>query len=360
MPIRQPRSMTTVRVASVPAGHVYVEHLRPTHGPSGVVRLPDPRPGVPDPAPGQWWPPAMLSPQWICSHADEFDVFHVHFGFDALSREQLQAVVDALRGAGKPLVYTVHDLRNPHHETPGAHDEHLDVLVPAADHLITLTPGAAELIAHRWGRRAEVLPHPHVVDLERMQRRRPVHDGFVIGVHAKSVRPSMAPVAVLTELLPLPAELPDARIVVDVHHDVFDESGPRHDVALRKFLLEQADAGRLEYAVHDCYTDDELWDYFESLDVSVLPYRFGTHSGWLEACFDLGTPVVVPDCGFMAEQRPCATYHHDLAGLDGESLRSAVRRIHAERPRWRASVTDRATERDAVASAHAALYRALL
>ena len=34
--------------------------------------------------------------------------------------------------------------------------------------------------------------------------------------------------------------------------------------------------------------DDELWDYLQSLDVSVLPYRFGTHSGWLEACHDLG------------------------------------------------------------------------
>ena len=37
---------------------------------------------------------------------------------------------------------------------------------------------------------------------------------------------------------------------------------------------------------------------------SVLPYRFGTHSGWLEACYDLGTAVVAPTCGFYAEQQP--------------------------------------------------------
>jgi hypothetical protein len=352
--------MTKVRVASVPARHVYVQHLDPVQVRADVVRLPDPDPAVPDPAPGQWWPPAMLSPAWIHEHAGEFDVFHVHFGFDALSRAQLQDVVEALRAEAKPLVYTVHDLRNPHHETPQAHDEHLDVLVPAAAQLITLTPGAADVIARRWGRCPTVLPHPHVVDFDRMRRSRPEHDGFVIGVHAKSVRPSMAPVPVLAELLPLRKELPGARIVVDVHHDVFEEDGERHDVALRKFLLEQSDAGLLELAVHDCYTDDELWDYFESLDVSVLPYRFGTHSGWLEACFDLGTALVVPDCGFVAEQRPCATYHHDLSGVDGDSLRAAVRRVYIERPQWRACIVDRAIERDAIATAHTEIYRAVL
>jgi hypothetical protein len=350
-----------VRVASVPAGHVYVRHLEPTRVGDDVVRLPDPEPGVPNPAPGQWWPPAMLSPEWIRANADEFDVFHVHFGFDALSPDQLRAVVDALRVTGKPLVYTVHDLRNPHHETPQAHDAHLDVLIPAADRLITLTQGASAVIARRWGRHAKVLRHPHIVEFDRMWRPRREHQGFVIGVHAKSLRPSMAPIPVVKQLLPLRQELPGARIVVDVHPDVFDEAGARHDVALRKFLQEQADLGSIEVSVHDCYTDDELWDYFESVDVSVLPYRFGTHSGWLEACFDLGTPVVLPDCGFMDQQRPCAVYHHDeFTSVDGDSLRAAVRRIYVERPPWRASVGERMVERDAVALAHAEMYRTLL
>lgn len=344
----------------MPAGHVYVRHLEPVRVPDDIVRLPDPDPHVRNPAPGQWWPPAMLSPAWIRRHANDFDVFHVHFGFDALSGQQLQDVVYALRAAGRPLVYTVHDLRNPHHDTPQAHEEHLNVLVPAAARLITLTPGAAEVIARWWCRGAEVLPHPHVVEFDRMRGIRPEHDGFVIGVHAKSVRPSMAPVPVLKQLLPLRDELPGARIVVDVHHDVFDEDGDRHDAALRTFLLEQSGAGTLELAVHDCYTDHELWDYFESLDVSVLPYRYGTHSGWLEACFDLGTAVVAPDCGFIAEQRPCATYHHDLGGVDGDSLRDAVRRVFVDRPRWRASVVARALERDGIAAAHADIYRSVL
>jgi hypothetical protein len=62
----------------------------------------------------------------------------------------------------------------------------------------------------------------------------------------------------------------------------------------------------------------------------------------------------------MAEQRPCAVYHHDVTGVDGESLRAAVRAVYAERPVWRASVAGRSAERDAVAAAHAELYRELL
>ena len=47
---------------------------------------------------------------------------------------------------------------------------------------------------------------------------------------------------------------------------------------------------------------------FPSVTVSVLPYRFGTHSGWLEACFDLGTAVIAPSCGFYKQQRPCGVF----------------------------------------------------
>ena len=76
----------------------------------------------------------------------------------------------------------------------------------------------------------------------------------------------------------------------------------------------------------------ELWEYLNAIDVSVLPYRFGTHSGWLEACFDLGTAVVAPSCGFYAEQRPCVIYRHDETGLDAASLAGAVRSAYAQAP----------------------------
>ncbi|HET6693747.1 MAG TPA: hypothetical protein VFG97_05550, partial [Pedococcus sp.] len=79
-PVPRPRTGRLV-IASVPANHVYVRHLAPEDG-SGPVRLPDPTP------PGaattqQWWPPVMLDAAWVEAH--DFDVFHLHFGFDARS-----------------------------------------------------------------------------------------------------------------------------------------------------------------------------------------------------------------------------------------------------------------------------------
>src|SRR5579875_1986461 len=239
---RGARRTTPIRVASVPENHVYVRHLAPTNQDDHIVRLADPPPRETATVAGQWWPPAMLDPRWIRAHAADFDVFHIHFGFDALSAADLRAVLDELDRCDKPLVYTVHDLRNPHHVQPDAHAAHLDLLVRHAAALITLTPGAAEAVERRWQRRPRVLPHPHVVEFRRMQDdKQRENDTFTIGVHAKSVRPSMDPQPVIAALLPLTQELAGLRVRVDIHHDVADADGARHDPELMGFLCDAAD-----------------------------------------------------------------------------------------------------------------------
>lgn len=352
-----------IRVASVPFSHVYVRHLASEMLDDGVVRLPDPDPDLPDrPAGARWWPPAMLEPGWVEEHHDDFDVFHVHFGFDACSADGLTELVRALRRHGKPLVYTVHDLRNPHHEDPQEHERHLAVLVSNADALVTLTSGAAKAVERRWGRRPVVIPHPHVVDLATMRQtvRPPARQDFRIGVHVKSRRPSMDPLPVLRVLVAELRSMPGAVLQVNGHRDLLDPRGARYDLVLAESLAAWESAGLADVRVHDFLPDEELWDYLSSLDVSVLPYRFGTHSGWLEACRDLGTLVLAPDCGFYADQAPVVSYHHDESGLDEESLRSAIRCAHAERPSFSVTVAERRRQRDEIAAAHLRLYQSLL
>jgi hypothetical protein len=305
----------------------------------------------------------MLTTAWVDQHASEFAVMHVHFGFDAIAPSDLEAVVAALRRQGKPLVVTVHDLRNPHHDTAHLHDAQLGVLVRAADALITLTPGAASTIRARWGREAVVLPHPHVVPDAWLDTPRPRRDEFVVGLHAKSLRANMDPLPLidaLTESLP---GMPDARLRVDAHTDVMTAGFERHDPGFSDHVRSLAGRGLIDLRVHDYFTDDELWNYLHGLDVSVLPYQFGTHSGWLEACHDLGTWVAAPDCGFYAEQRPCLTYA--ASGPDrAASLVRAVRTAHA---RWlagetapRADLAARHTERELLARSHEEIYAAAL
>ena len=101
-----------LRVASVPASHVYVRHLADPAGVDAVRRLSDPVPRDGRKVPGGWWPPLMLEPGWVSENRNRFEVFHVHFGFDAIAPEDLREVVDELTRHNKPLVYTVPDLRN--------------------------------------------------------------------------------------------------------------------------------------------------------------------------------------------------------------------------------------------------------
>ncbi len=140
------------RVLAIPSAHPYAERLRavgPDAERSSVLHLSDPPvAGAPD---GQWWPPPALDADWVHAHAGEVDVIHLHFGFDASSPDDLRRWVEALDGAGIPLVLTVHDLANPHFTDQTDHLARLDVLVPAAAAVITLTEGAAAQIRRAVG-----------------------------------------------------------------------------------------------------------------------------------------------------------------------------------------------------------------
>ncbi|MBV9831998.1 MAG: glycosyltransferase [Marmoricola sp.] len=338
---------------------MYVRHIA-AEGDERVVRLPDPDPDEPQrPTQSRWWPPVMLSPEWV--RASAFDVFHVQFGFDAWDPDDLAAVVDAVHDTGRRFVQTVHDLRNPHHATRDLHDAQLGVLVARADDVVTLTEGAAEEIRRRWGRSATVLPHPHVVDfatMERLGARRPDDGPFRVGLHLKSLRASMAPGLVLPVLVDALREVPGAVLQVNGHKDVLLPDGARYDAELATYVRRAAERGDLELHVHDFMSDEALFEYLADLDASVLPYRFGTHSGWLEACRDLGTSVIAPTCGYYADQGPVHSYVLDEESWEPASLVEAVHAAHEVGRPPPLTVAARRRQRAAIAAAHRDLYGA--
>mgnify|MGYP003133561874 CR=1 FL=1 len=344
----------TIRVASVPAGHPYVLHLADPDGGDGVVRLSDPG----DP----WWPPVMLRPEWVDRHADEFDVMHIHFGFDGFEPADLAKLCGRLASNSKALVVTVHDLRNPHHETPELHRRQLRVLLDHADRVVTLTGWAADRIRDDFGVVAEVIPHPHIVALDdlRARRSRSRPTTHVVGVHLKSLRTNME-VGVVDAAVAAVARVPGATLRVDVHCDVASPTGERHDRDLMFRLHDACAAGSLDLHVHDFFDDDGFVDYIAGLRVSVLPYRFGTHSGWLEACRDLGVAVVAPDCGAYADQGADRTFRcNENDGFDAASCERAIEEaLRAARPEplpWQM----RLEQRRLIAARHRELYGELI
>ena len=93
-----------ITVASVPGSHVYVRHIAHEGKPSGVRRLEDPDPQAPERSTQQqWWPPVMLDPAWLADA--DYDLLHVHFGFDARDPAQLdEALAPMLAARPQALV----------------------------------------------------------------------------------------------------------------------------------------------------------------------------------------------------------------------------------------------------------------
>lgn len=351
-------TLDLITIASVPTAHPYIAHLRPVHSSPGlhaVSRLPDPVPAgaqTNDP----WWPPRWLDPLWLADHLDRFDLMHLHFGFDGLPTPQLEHVVQVLRGGGKPLVFTVHDLHNPHFADNTLHSAHLGVLVTAADEVVTLTRGAAAEIRDRWNVEATVVPHPHVVPLDLVGHPRSPTSVFVVGIHAKNLRANLDPLAVMDTVVSATSEFPDAMVRLDIDDGVFapdDRRGAASvGAALRRFEHRDVDV-----RVHPRFDDEQLWQYLTDIDVSVLPYRFGTHSGWLEACHDLGTAVVAPDCGYFSDQKRCHTFEFGIDRFEPATLRRALHDAHAARSTPSQAVrATREAERAEIAQRYDAVY----
>jgi hypothetical protein len=358
-PAREAPAPGVTRVLSIPSSHPYPLRLRSrSEANPAIEHLPDPE--VLGGLPGQWWPPPALTTGWVDDHAEELDVVHLHFGFDTRTPQQLSRWCARLDAYGIPLAFTVHDIVNPHFVDQTEHLARLAVLVPHAAEVITLTAGAAREIQRRWGRRATVLPHPHVAPLDAIGHvaERP-RDRYRVGLHLKSLRANVAAAPVVRALVAATEPLPGAEVSVHLHGEVVDPGHPRHDAPLLALLTRLDDEGRISLTVHDPHTDAELWDYLCGLDLSVLPYAFGTHSGWLEACFDLGTAVLAPRTGFWTEQRPCVSFGWGSDGPSAADIAATVDRCYAERPVWRATRGFRAAEQHDLATWHRHLYRRL-
>jgi len=329
---------STLRVATVPAQHAYLDAALPPSVHRVQVAA----------VPGRAWAPSVLFTEaTLRAMAPRIDVLHLHFGFDHLSTADLRRWAGVLAEVGIPLVLTVHDLRNPHHDDPARHLAHLSVLIPAAAEVITLTDGAAREIAERWNRRATVLAHPAVLATPLVDRTVP----GLVGVHLKSLRRNVVDPDSVVRVVAAGVCSAGGTLVVDVHPDAAEHpaiSGVR----------ELAHAGALQLRVHARFTDAELSAYLQSLHVSVLPNRFGTHSGWLEACHDVGTAVIAPHCGFYEQQwSRVITYRHDeTAGLSPDSLAKAVHRAVLAPAPAPADPAQRARQRAAVQRAHERIY----
>lgn len=317
--------------------------------PSAVDLLPDPPvPGAPA---GQWWPPQSVTPAWIDAHAAEFDILHLHFGLESFDGAEIAAGLAAARRAGRPVVYTVHDLENPQLTDQAPYRAILDTLVPAADHLITLTDAAADEVRRRWGRDCIVLPHPTVLTGEPVEpdAASPVR----VGVHVRDLRPNIDALGAVRALAVVADRFgTEVDVVVLMNDRVRDTALAEQVTATAGDRVRVERVGRL--------SDAAVERWIAQLDLFVLPYRHGTHSGWIELCWDLATPVAGTPVGSVGAQHPSDFLAIDLdrpatlaAAVDEARRRRSMNR--GDEVQRRRQV--RLAERETVRHAHTTLYR---
>ncbi len=321
-----------LRVATVPAAGAYLDAVLPPD----VLRV------GPASSPSPWW-----DPDHLVAAAAGIDVLHVHSGYESMTSDQLEAWTAAVRRTGLPLVVTVHQLRPVEGGSLVRHRAQLQALLATAEVVLTLTPGAADEIADRYGRTAIVVAHPSLATptpgIGRETR--------LVGLYLGRLGPDVAEPELLVRGALSGAVSGGGRLRVDVHPDV------DLDAALPE-LADLAAGEQLELRRSHPRDSTALLRNLQELHVSVLPHRACTHSSWVELCRDAGTRVVVPRGGHLDQQWPdVVAYDNDpRTGLDATSLSSAVVAALTRPAPGRADRAWRAEQQTAVRRVHAEVY----
>ena len=320
-----------IRVASIPYGDPYVDAVRPPD----AVRVGT----AGDPSP--WLDAAHLD-----AHVRDVDVLHLHTGDASVAAVAGQCWAETARRLGLPLVVTVHRVprsgRAARSAEEARYQAHLEAVLATAEVVLTLTPGAADEIADRYGRTAIVVAHPSVAA--------PDPDlGAERGLVGLRLGPPAAGV-------PEPYELVRAALSGAVSGGGRLQVVTEDERHVGRAVRDLAARGELELVVHP---PAERAARLQQLHVAVLPEPPGTHSRDLEVCRDVGTLVVAPTSGWAAQQwSEVISYGTDAGGwLDPLSLTGAVAAA-LTRPMPRpADPGWRAEQRAAVQEVHAAVYR---
>lgn len=361
--------------ASVPADHPYVRHSQFVHPaveqhPDAVERYreqPSRQPAEP------WEPSPLLDPTYLDKHRGDFDLVHLHFGYEHLTVAEFDHWLARLSELQVALVLTVHDLDNPQLTDQRRHHALLASALRQAAAVITLTPGAAAELADRFGARPIVLPHPHQLPLALVGERASARnwDRPRLAVPLGSLRPNIDAQAVLSTLGAWreAGGLDPAELSLRVHPAVFTEGFTRRPPDERRALvhlmergvgegwwtIDQEDGSASEY---------ELWQMLSTIDALLLPYRWGSHSGWVEACADVGTSVIAPRLGYWGQQQPLIELP-PWSEVGPADLDTAVRRLRdrtdpAGGGRQPEPAAERARQRNASAEVLEQLYHRAL
>lgn len=306
------RSGARTRVAILPAAHPAVRRITGLKGASKHIELVPVWPGLINGIPPPWETGCHGGGPGDDDRLSGVDVVHVHLGYDYLEPASVLDVVEHHDRTGVPMVVTVHDIVHLDPEDSQPRRDLTGLLVQAATQVLTLTDVAAHELWVRWGVEALVVAHPRLLDDPETSAaiRASTHlrapGDTVVGVLLERMGENMAGPELLDLLAPVAAGRPGAHLRIVVESQAWrDACGDDPESSGEHLVAELAAEGGWESVRLLRYEPLNLRPVlaeFAALDVCVLPYRFATHSAWLELCRDLGVTPVFPNVGCLREQ----------------------------------------------------------
>jgi beta-1,4-mannosyltransferase len=292
----------------------------------------------------------ILSIDWISTYLALFDIVHVQFGYNDCQTDDLRRFSNFLRNQGKRLIFTLHDLTNPQTEDQSHHAANTEALVEGATKVITLTAACADLIRDRYDINPVTIQHPHVLPLDRIGRPRARTESKTIAIHLKSLRPGVRDAAREIKSVVHAIRIdPTLRLRIDIN----DEADPAIEriPSLVAALEHLRGDPRVSILIHGRFSEREFDQYFYKVDVSVLPYSLGTHSGWAEACMDAGVAVLAPKTTLVPHQNEAVIAYDRTSSTD---LTGRVLSAPGTQRAWTEDA--RRSQRERIWDAHCDLY----
>jgi len=248
--------------------------------------------------------PRDASFEWVRRQAtlDFCDVLHIQ----SLELAELPAIEEVLQRAaskGKGIVITIHDVGPLFPDDGDAFAKRINLACQFAKGVVTLTDCARQQISSRFGlspANISIIPHGSVLPTSHhLWTHKSVRNQlFSLGMFG-GVRPNRSFLtATVNALYGLEPETVRVKILSRGLNPIEVEYGSE---ALQLAFLAASDP-RFSFKLSPFPDDDEIADFVSSLDVLVLPYLFGTHSGQLELAKDLGVRVIAPGFGCYREQ----------------------------------------------------------
>lgn len=272
------------------------------------------------PVPSPSGEPLRVADLLALSSWDFFDVLHLHT-VELATSSDLISLSARLRGAGKGLVFTLHDLV-PNIETDRpVFEEKTRLAVQDASSVITLTRAAADQVVVRFAVKPSIVPHGYAVPPEVVTRCGAGANGlFAFG----ALRPNRD----LLGLVRAWCLLSGARLPLRI---LLRSLGVLDRQRYASELAELAEIARAELdltveTTTGVLSPADLVDVCQQTTALVMPYRTITHSGQLEFSRDLGIAAVVPDVPTVraqlsetaGDEHPCVWFPPTALGNPSE------------------------------------------